>query len=195
MKRFISAAILFILSLTSCKKDTLIGNGTTETELRQLTGFSKVEVNGKTGVNISYGSAFKVEVKAYRNLLSSLETKVVNDVLIIGYKNGTSVSNDNSEVFITMPLLTKFETTGTSEVTINSGSSDNFEAVITGAGKLNAFGFSVKQSTIIIEGSASASISVTEKLHAKITGSGKVYYKGNPLVTTNITGTGIVEKQ
>ncbi len=194
MKQLFTAAMLLILAFTSCKKDTIIGSGSKETELRSLSGFSKVEVDGRTDVSISYGTVFKVEVKAYRNLLSSLETKVNGDVLKIGFKNGTSVSNDNSEVIITMPLLTKFSTTGSSNVNINSGSADDFEAVITGASKIEGLGFTAKNANITIEGSGTASLSVAEKLKAKITGSGIVYYKGNAAVTSIIVGSGKVEK-
>jgi Putative auto-transporter adhesin, head GIN domain len=194
MKQLFTAAMLLITVLTSCKKDTIIGNGPTETELRTVSGFSKVDVSGKTNVTITYGAAFKIEVKAYRNLLSSLETKVNGDVLKIGFKNGTSVSNDNSEVFITMPLLTKFSTTGNSIVNINSGAADNFEAVITGASKLEGLGFTAKSANITIEGIGTASFTITDKLNAKITGSGIVYYKGNAAVTSTINGSGKVEK-
>lgn len=200
MKKLITAAMAIIIAFTSCeketiKKDTIVGNGPVETELRSVTGFTKVEVQGKTDITVVYGAGFKVEAKAYRNLLSVLETKVTGDVLKIGYKNGNSVSNDNSEVFITMPLLTKLSTTGNSHIKILSGSAGDFEARITGSGKIEGFGFTAKHATIIIEGSGSAAFTVTDRLHAKITGSGVVYYKGNPSVTSQIAGSGRVEKQ
>jgi hypothetical protein len=194
MKKLMTAAMAILIAFTSCKKDNLVGNGTVTTELRPVTGFSKVDVSGKTGVTINYGTSFKVEVKAYRNLLSSLETKVNGDVLTIGYKSGTSVSNDNSEVFITMPLLTKFSTTGDSKVNLNSGSANDFEAVITGASKIEGLGFTAKNATVTIEGTGTASFAVTDRLNAKITGSGILYYRGNPSVSSIVVGNGKVEK-
>jgi hypothetical protein len=194
MKHLITA-VFMIAALTSCKKENVIGNGNTLTELRPLTGFTRVEVEGSTDVTVSQGSTFKVEVKAYSNLLPQLETKVVNGVLKIVYKTGTSVSNDNSEVTITMPALTKFIASGSSKVDIASGSADNFEAVILGSANIHAFGFTAKDARITIEGSGDAKLSVTEKLYARITGSGTVYYKGNASVTSDITGSGKVVKQ
>lgn len=194
MKQLI-IAVLMITAFASCKKENVIGNGNTQTELRPLTGFSKIEVEGSTDVTVTQGSSFKVEVKAYSNLLPQLETKVVNGVLKIGYKTGTSVSNDNSEVSITMPALTKFTASGNSKVTITSGSADSFEAMITGSATIDAFGFTAKDARITIDGSGDTKLSVTEKLYAKITGSGTVYYKGNASVTSDITGSGRVVKQ
>lgn len=184
-----------VTAIASCKKENVIGNGNTQTELRPLTDFSKIEVEGSTDVNVTQGNSFNVEVSAYSNLLPLLETKVVNGVLKIGYKTGTSVSNDNSKVSITLPALVKFSASGSSKVNITSGSADNFEAVIMGSAEIDAFGFSTRDARIKIEGSGNTKISVSEKLYAKITGSGKVYYKGNASVTTDITGSGRVVKQ
>jgi hypothetical protein len=194
MKKFITAATVILIAFTSCKKETVVGNGPIERELRSVAGFSKVNVSGKTGVTITYGTSFNVEVKAYRNLLPSLETKLNGDMLTIGYKSGTSIGNDNSEVFITMPLLTKFFTAGDSKISINSGTVNDFEAVITGASKIEGLGFTAKNAKVTIEGSGAASFFVTDKLDARITGSGIIYYKGNAVVTSIIAGSGKVEK-
>lgn len=195
MKKFITAAMAIIIALTSCEKENIIGSGPIETQQRTAFGFTKVDVNGTSSVNITYGTSFKVEVRGYSNLLSSLETKVNGDVLTVGYKNGTSITNDNSQVFITMPLLTKLSTTGDSRVNINSGTANNFEAIITGASTIEGPGFTAKNANVTIEGSGSAAFTVTDRLHAKITGSGVVYYKGNPTVTSQIIGSGTVIKR
>lgn len=196
MKKFLCAAIAALFLFTSCKKETIIGNGSTVIENRPLSGFSKVEVAGKTGVVITQGPTFKVEAKAYANLLPYLETKVVGDVLKIAYKSGTSVSNDNSVVAITIPLLSRFTTTGNSTVSILSGTASDFEAVVTGASIIQAFDFTAQNGTVNVEGSGSVELSVTDKLKAKIVGSGNIYYKGNPTtVTSDITGSGKVIKR
>lgn len=194
MKKIITTCLAIIIAFTSCQKDTIIGSGPKETVLRPVSGFTKIEVAGTTAVTVSYGSSFKVEVSAYRNLINKLETTLDGDVLKVGYKSGTSVVNDNAEVFITLPLLTKFSATGKSHVFITSGNADNFEAKIVGAGKIEGLGFTAANANITIEGSGTAAFMVTDKLNAKITGSGIVYYKGNAAVTSVITGSGKVEK-
>lgn len=194
MKNLILAGLL-MAAFSSCKKEKIIGSGSTQTELRSITGFSKIEVEGGSDLNISQGSNFQVEVKAYSNLLNYLETKVVNGVLKIRYKRGVSVFNDNSEVKIIMPELVKLTASGRSKIDITSGNTNNFEAVIMGSVEINAFDFTARDARIRIEGNGNTKISVVEKLFAKITGSGTVYYKGNPSITSDITGSGSVVKQ
>jgi hypothetical protein len=196
MKKILAITAASLCMLVSCKKEIVIGNGNTVAEQRLLSGFTKVAVSGKTDVFVSQGAAFKIEVKAYSNLLPQLETKVVGNVLQIGYKDGTSVSNDNSEVTITMPVLSGFSTTGSSNIAINNGATTDFEATITGSSTISAFNFTTQNSTVNIEGTGTVELSVTDRLKAKITGSGNVFYKGSPFsISTDITGTGKVEKK
>lgn len=195
MTKLITTTMLLILVLCSCEKEIIVGSGMIQSEQRPLANFTKVEVQGKTGITVVYGTNFKVEVKAFQNLLPVLETKLLGNVLQIGYKPGVSISNDKSEVIITMPFLTRFSTTGDSDVKIISGAANDFEVYITGSSRLNAFGFTAKNARIEIEGAGFASISVIDRLKVKITGNGTVYYKGTPLVTSVITGTGKVEKR
>jgi hypothetical protein len=196
MKQFLVSLSAIIVLITSCSKDNLVGNGNTATEIRTVTGFSQIEVDGTTDVTVTQGSNFKVEVTAYNNLLPQLETKVIGNVLKIGYKSGTSIMNDNSEVHITLPVLSKFSSTGNSNVIIQNGATVNFEAIVTGASTIKAFGFTAQQAHVKVEGSGSVELSVTNELHARIIGSGNIYYKGNPSsVTTDITGSGKVEKR
>jgi hypothetical protein len=194
MKQLLAALIL-LCTFCSCEKETLTGSGPVKTEPRTLSGFSKIEVTGQTRITITQGSSFKVEVSAYNNLLQHLETKVVGDVLKIGYAPGHRITNDNSSVNITLPLLTRFATTGSSSVFIQSGAADNFEAYLTGASNIRAYNFSARNATVQIEGSGQVELSVNERLKAKITGSGSVYYKGSPWVTTDVIGSGKVEKR
>jgi hypothetical protein len=193
--KHLTGAVLFMIALASCKKDNVTGIGTTKTETRQLIDFSKVEVEGSTDVTVTTGNSFRVEVTAYSNLLSLLETKVVNGTLKIGYKSGSSVLNDNSRVTITMPLLSKFTTSGNSDIELTNGAADNFEAIVTGASTVKGFGFTAREAHVKIEGSGSVQLSVTDKLQAKIVGSGVVTYQGNPAVLSDITGTGKVQKR
>lgn len=195
MKKLI-AALFMITALASCTKEEILGSGTTRTETRPLTGFTKIDVQGTTDVTVVYGTAFEVRVQAYENLLPYLETNVVNGTLKIGYKPGTGISNDNSHVFITMPQLTKVTANGLSKISLSNGTADSFEAVLTGIPVLKAFGFTVKQAKITMEGQGTVEVMVTEKLNAKITGAATVYYKGNPSsVLSDITGSGKVIKQ
>ena len=216
MKKY---SLLILLATTvlifSCKKDKIEGGGTVITETRNVENFYNVSVSGATNVFITYGVAFDVKVKAYQNIISTLETKVQNGILMIGFKN--NVRNDNSEVYITMPALLSVttngsgnidtkgnflgmeyfsaSTSGTGMISIEKGSAKNYKVYISGSGDVKSFGFLTEQATITASGSGDAELLVTKNLKASLKGSGNVYYKGNPEIDATTSGSGKVIKK
>src|SRR3954471_11678917 len=93
----------FAILMFACNKDKITGSGNVISQERNVTGFTGVVVNGSTKVFINLDTGFKVTVKGYENLLHYLETNVENSVLQVGFKNNIAVSNDNTEVYITLP--------------------------------------------------------------------------------------------
>jgi Putative auto-transporter adhesin, head GIN domain len=218
MKRiFMYALLATTISMTACEKDRITGSGSVKTEERTLTGFTKVSTSGSTNVFITKGAAFNITVKAYENLIPYLETEVVNGTLEIHYKENTNVKNVNSEVYVTLPVLTatyisgsaNIETdgifngstleasiSGSGNITFDAGTYDELNYSSSGSGNLKAFGVTTKHSDISISGSGNAETMATESLNVRISGSGTVYYKGDPeTVDTEISGSGKVIKQ
>ena len=217
VKSLILAAGMLAL-FSSCEKDTIIGGGTVKTEDREVSDFTKVAVEGSTNIHITKGSSFDLSVKAYQNLLPYLKTRVENNTLIVKYENSTSVGNDNSQVFITMPVLEGLSATGSGDIDVKgvfehtpdfdahiSGSSDisieharaeNLVLSISGSGDFKSFGLSIEEANVSISGSGEVEITVNKKLKANISGSGNVFYKGNPImIDNNISGSGKVIKK
>lgn len=92
MKRGLSIAVISAtMSLFSCSKERVSGNGSTITETRTVSNFTAITASGSTNVYINQGTAFKVEVKGYSNLLPYYETKLVNNTLQLGYKQNVNV--------------------------------------------------------------------------------------------------------
>lgn len=209
----ISSSVLFF----SCGKAKITGEGNVVTETRIAEDFYNVIVNGSTQVFITQGAAFEVKVKAYENIIHSLETKVQNGALLIGFKDNKNVSNDNSEVYITMPALNSVSTNGSGNITtkgsflgmdyftasltgsglinIERGIAKNYKISISGSGDVKSFGLETEQATISIAGSGDAELTVSKTLNATLTGSGNAYYKGNAVVNANTTGSGKVIKK
>lgn len=76
-----------------------------------------------------------------------------------------------------------------------AGSSSEMRATISGSGKIDAEDFKVKSCNVHISGSGSGTVYVEESLDAKISGSGSVYYGGNPThVDSHTSGSGRVKK-
>ena len=78
MKRGLSIAVISaMLSLLSCSKERISGNGSTITETRNISNFTAISASGSTNVYINQGAAFRVEVKGYSNLLPYYETRLL----------------------------------------------------------------------------------------------------------------------
>lgn len=70
------------------------------------------------------------------------------------------------------------------------GLSDNLDIEITGSGWFNGFNHRTDFVDVRIEGSGSAEVIVDNDLDVIISGSGDVYYKGHPVISSLITGSG-----
>ena len=65
---------------------------------------------------------------------------------------------------------------------------------VSGVGDYKAHRLSSLLATVEINGSQLEDVRVTNRLVVRITGSGCVYYIGNPIIDSTITGLGCVEK-
>ena len=216
--KFIFLLAAFSTAVVSCKKESLTGDGVIQTQERDVNTFSKVATQGSTTIHILQGAGFEVKVKGYANLLPYLKTTVENGVLSVRYENTKNVRNDNSEVFITMPVLTGLSSSGSgdmhaagefsgntnfdvhisgsADITVEKAAAENFVLRSSGSGSFDSFGFISQNADIAISGSGEARITVDRKLKVKINGSGSVYYKGDPAAIDNdISGSGKVIKQ
>lgn len=217
-KYFVFGLLSVCLLAASCKKDSIKGSGSIITEPRAVVDFYNISVSGSTNVFITQGTNFDVKVKAYENIVPYLETKVQNGTLFIGFKANSNVSNDNSEVHITMPSLNSVSVSGSGNITstgsflgsgnfkatiagsgnivLEGGTANNYQINISGSGSLKSFGMVSKQAVVSLTGSGNAELTVLQDLNATINGSGNVYYKGSPAtVTSKITGSGQIIKQ
>lgn len=213
MKRvFVIVTLAFVLF--ACSKERINGNGTVVTESRNQSNFTGIKASGSSAVLITQGAAFKVEVKGSSNLIPYYETKIVNNVLEVGYKNNVNVKNDNIQVLITMPTLTSLSLhgsgnisssgvfagntdfnayiAGSGNINFSSGTTQNFNSTITGSGNIYAINMVADKAETEITGSGSTEITATTNLKVKITGSGNVYYHGTPVITSTISGSGAV---
>jgi hypothetical protein len=75
-----------------------------------------------------------------------------------------------------------------------SGEADRAELSISGSGNLDALDMEVDHYVVKISGSGKCKINVGDSLEANISGSGSVYYKGEPdKIRSNVSGSGKVK--
>jgi hypothetical protein len=211
MKKILAPIFAAFVLLASCTKEKLVGSGPIVTEDRTVSGFTRVTTSGSTNVYIEKGASFSVQVKGYGNLLPHFETAVRNNTLEVGYKNVTSLRNDNLEVFVTMPALDgarsngsadmvvkgdftsnnmQFSIEGSGNIDFESGTTQRLFTSITGSGQIRLFGLTATEAETTISGSGTTEISVVDHLKATINGSGNIYYKGTPTVESSVSGSG-----
>jgi hypothetical protein len=177
----------------------------------------KVEVTGYSNIidrllqDVDNG-IWKIELKngRYKNgdLTINIILPIINEVSIHG--SGEILVNDNiSDANMKVSIY------GSGEIRLNKNNGcENLDVIIEGSGNVKTYaefedlidlnietlgsggfdGFSLSSKTcdISIEGSSQCQVSVEEVLKVKLEGSGVINYKGNPTITTSITGSGQV---
>lgn len=220
MKKFATIIGIGILAMgvTSCHKRVIKGEGPDVSETRTLATFSKVEANGSSDVTIVKDSVYMVIVRGYSNLVPAYETKVKGDRLVLEFKdNFWNVKNDNIRVEVHTPYVDKVSINGSGDIYTGSGFvQDHFEGDINGSGNIsvsnnvykslkadvngsgtfNSETCEVEDVNTEISGSGDIYVKVSNHLKVRISGSGNVYYRGNPATTDiDISGSGKVNKR
>lgn len=219
MKNIIALAGLSILTFTiaSCHKHVLKGEGSIESETRTLQTFSKVEADGSTNITIVKDDEYKAVVTGYGNLIPIYETKIKGDRLILKYKDGYwNVRNQNITVEVHTPYVDKVSINGSGDVELERGfDQDYMEANVNGSGTLHIFNntygsfsadvngsgdiyaITTECNTVNadISGSGTIEVGVVDYLDVRISGSGDVFYRGNPTTSINVSGSGTVQKR
>ena len=215
-KLFALLVALLTLGMVSCEKESVKGAGEIITQTRTGDAFTSIEADGDLKVFITYGPQLQVSVTGYDNLVPLFETRVSNNTLKAGYKGGTNIKNNNIELHITMPVLTglktngsittqiagnfaytsamSFKVEGSGNTVMESGSTGSLTVESSGSGTYNLLGLQAAEADIKIAGSGEVKTAVVTKLKAKIEGSGRIYYQGNPALNIDVNGSGKLVK-
>ena len=203
----------------SSKSDRITGNGDIATEARDTGAFDGVATAGGFNIVIRQGTGNKVEVKADRNLLPYIETKVVDGgkgrTLQIEPKRGFNIhSSTNPSLTIEMPSLRSVSVAGSGTVKVEAMKTAGVDAAIAGSGDIRfasldteRLGMKVSGSGDIVAagkcGSANVSIAgsgdvkaadlVTEDVKVTIAGSGDAQVNATKKLHVSIAGSGDVK--
>lgn len=174
--------------------------------------FQSIVSNGSINVYIKQGNFYDIVVRTDDNLIQYLDTYVENGTLTISFRNNFNISPSIAEVYVTAPTLRGITINGSGNVfgqspihsdflELNiygsgyidfSGFADYLRAYVSGSGNIRAWGLTARNAEVRVVGSGNAEITVLNELTAIITGSGSIYYSGNPRVSANVNGSGKV---
>lgn len=199
--------------------ERITGNGDIATEARDAGAFDGVALSGGFNVVIRQGAGNKVEVKADRNLLPYIETRVVEGgkgrTLEIGPKKGINISSSTNPSFvIEMPALRTVSVAGSGTVKVEAMKTAGVDAAIAGSGDIRFTSLDAERLAMKISGSgdivaagrcgnASVAISgsgdvkaadlVAEDVKVTIAGSGDAQVNATKKLNVSIAGSGDVK--
>jgi hypothetical protein len=199
--------------------ERVTGNGDIATEAREPGAFDGVSLAGGFSVVIRQGKGNKVEVKADRNLLPYIETRVVEGgkgrTLEIGPKKGYNLSTSNNPSFtIEMPSLRAVSVAGSGKVQVEAMKTGGVDAAIAGSGDIRFAGLDAERLGMKVSGSGdivaagragSALVSIAgsgdvkaaelaaEEVKVSIAGSGDAQVQATKKLHVSIAGSGDVK--
>ncbi len=198
----------------SCKK--VIGDGPLVTENRTTGNFNSVASAISADVYYKQDPVYKVEIRAQQNVLNVLETNIVNNELVIKFRNGVQVkTHETIIVNISSPTIDglrlsgsgnlvasdsivttgmNFTLSGSGNITVNKLKATTVDANISGSGNIAIANGAANTEKLRISGSGN--IDALNVLAADVTtttsGSGEMQVNASQNLDVTISGSGSV---
>ena len=154
----------------------------------------ELKIKWKNGVNIRTSS--KTTVTVHFKNISSLAMAGSGD--IVGKdrikSNSLDVAVAGSGDIKADIAVSQLETaiSGSGDIEL-SGTATEFEAAVSGSGDVDAYDLKVEKADLRISGSGSMGVNVEKEITARVSGSGKIKYKGQPRIEdVKVSGSGNV---
>ncbi len=216
---WIAAVLVGCVSLVACTSldgvKTVPGSGNVTTESRDVSGFSKVDLQGMGSVTIDQSGTESMTITADDNFLPYLETVVVNDTLVIRTTEDVLFGGITKLDFqISAIALDAVMLEGAGDISVSNLNTDSWQVSLPGAGQITVAGETTDQmvdlkgagsyqaenlasrnAEIRSSGAGVAVVRVSDTLDVTIDGLGSVEYIGNPVVTQEINGVGTVKQR
>ncbi|MEP7231838.1 MAG: head GIN domain-containing protein [Ginsengibacter sp.] len=207
-------SMAIIASFTSCKKVT--GEGPLVTENRAIGNFNSVASAISADVYYKQDAAFKVEITAQQNILNVIETNLVNNELIIKFRNDVRVkTHETIIVNVSSPTINglrisgsgnlvasdsiittnmDFSLSGSGNISVNKILAATIDANISGSGNIAIANGAVKTEKFRISGSGNidALNVAAEDATTTTSGSGEMQVNASQNLDVTISGSGSV---
>jgi hypothetical protein len=191
------------------------GSGRVASEVRNVADFHEVAVSGSGTLLVRQTGAESLTVEAEDNILPYLRSEVRNGRLSLGVAENVGISTTKPIRYtLTVKDLRALDLSGSTKAEVEglrapelrvgisgsgnvklSGHADRQEVRISGSGDYVADGLDSKEVTLRTSGSSYAAVRVSDRLNVTVSGSGRVEYFGNPVISQSITGSGSIQKR
>ncbi|HOZ85087.1 MAG TPA: head GIN domain-containing protein [Niabella sp.] len=213
MKHVLFAVLVLFTLTTGCRK--VYPDGPAIKQVRNVSGFDKIEAGISGNIRFLQGPVSKVEVEAAENIQSYIITEVKGNKLIMKTQPNVNIRGGSVNIYITNPTLTgatlagsgniQFESeiatntlelklSGSGNISMPALSANTLFSSITGSGNLSINGGTVTKQEIIITGHGDYETRQMQSEESKInlTGSGSAKLWANSKLEVTITGSGDV---
>ena len=216
MVAIIAIIALIAASSTSFIPKMVVGSGHLVTHQENFTGFTSVTVESGFGFAITQSSSYSVNVTTDDNLLSYLQVTKTGNYLSVGLKPGYAYLSATLKVAIYMPDIAQLDLSGGSSGAMNGfvmshdftvtasggswatvrGGARNLALEASGGSHLDLTNFNLTNANVDLSGGSQATISLSGRLDASLSGGSQLYYLGNAtLGNINVSGGSLISKR
>lgn len=207
-------AIALVCFTFSCEtNERIVGSSNITTEIRDVTGFTGVEVASALDLNITSGSEFNITVRANDNVQERVLVRRSGNVLEVRLSQGNYREIDVT-VDVVMPDLESIKVSGASDVAVAgfatldnlsvdlSGASDlDFEtaavaelfASVSGASTASLFSLTATEADVNVSGASTLNLRATDLISGSVSGASTLRFRGTPDITANASGASSIE--
>ena len=192
------ASILLILNLTNCSLDIpdtgkkLYGEGPLVTQYIDAENFKILQHIGSGNVLIKTGDSLEIYIRAQQNLIDEMAFAFGDDIFAWGFREEVDiVETDSIQLTIKMPnAIEGIYVSGAGDITLVGEKQESIYVEVIGLAGFSAYDLEVDICELHISGRAVCRFFVNEEIKGSITGSGEVFYKGDPEINVDLYGEG-----
>ncbi len=202
-----------MLAVAGCGRPTsAAGTGPAASEDRPVSGVTGVELDTSGAVEVVTGATQALTIEAPADVLPVLTSEVTGGTLRLSVKDRTVLRNsDRIRYRLTVPTLDRILVDGSGDlryadlkgpalaVEINGSGDVNLGGTVekqvvnlSGSGTYTASDLATRSADVVVDGSGSAAVRVSDALTINLSGSGDVTYRGTPTVQKDVSGSGDV---
>ena len=112
-------SIASIVLFASCEK--VVGEGALVTETRTTGSFNGIESEVSGNIIYAQDNDYKVDLTAQQNILNVMETPIVNNKLVVRFKNSVRVkAHEQITIKVTAPSISSISSSGSGNVSVLS---------------------------------------------------------------------------
>ncbi len=141
-----------------------------------FTNFNEIGISGAWKVNIKKGDGYRVMIKMPAGSFNNLETTQEGGKLIVGFNDYNLFRQSENRIEITLPRLSRFESSGSSDGTISNFEAGALDLHFSGSSRMQGTGNSIGNLNITASGSTFVDMkeSSITNAHVDLSGSSSI---------------------